>query len=118
MFYATRYDYLRIAKAVLDDWKNDTCVGSYLKKIYKNRTAKNLKSDHPRLKYSSGYGGQFHTNFSGMQGRQVMAMEGYGGQAIMIDFDNSRIVVLNTVHTDYDWYELVLQAIKNGDIRN
>ena len=118
MFYATRYDYLRVAKAVLDDWKNDTCVGSYLKKIYKNRTAKNLKSDHPRLKYSSGYGGQFHTNFSGMRGRQVMAMEGYGGQAIMIDFDNSRIVVLNTVHSDYDWYELVLQAIKNGDIRN
>ena len=30
-FRATRYDYLRIAKAMLDDWQNDTCVGKYLK---------------------------------------------------------------------------------------
>ena len=29
-FYATRYDYLRIAKAMLDDWHNDTCAGKYL----------------------------------------------------------------------------------------
>ena len=26
-FYATRYDYLRIAKAMMDDWHNDTCAG-------------------------------------------------------------------------------------------
>src|SRR6056300_2026967 len=32
-FYANRYDYLRIAKAILDDWNNDTCVGKYLKTI-------------------------------------------------------------------------------------
>jgi len=118
MFYAARYDYLRIAKAVLDDWKNDTCVGSYLKEIYKNRKAKNLKYNHSILKHSSHYGGQFHTNFTGMRERKVMSMQGYGGQEIMIDFDNSRIVVLNTVHDNYDWYELVLQTIKNGDIRN
>jgi hypothetical protein len=36
-FYATRYNYLRIAKAILDDWKNDTCVGKYLKKLAKNK---------------------------------------------------------------------------------
>ncbi len=45
-------------------------------------------------------------------------MQGYGGQEIMIDFDNSRIVIVNTVHDNYDWYELVLQTIKNGNIRN
>ncbi len=32
-FWATRYDYLRIAKAMLDDWQNDTCVGKYLKTV-------------------------------------------------------------------------------------
>ena len=31
---ATRYDYLRIAEAVLSDWKNDTCEGKYLKGLY------------------------------------------------------------------------------------
>ena len=40
MFYATRYDYLRIAKAMLDDWQNDTCVGKYLKTIWENRVDK------------------------------------------------------------------------------
>ena len=117
-FYASRYDYLRIATAILNDWKNDTCVGKYLKKIHKGRKPKNIKTNHPRLKYMQGYGGQFHTNATGMTDRNIMAMEGYGGQAIMIDFDNSRIVVLNTVHTNFDWYELVLQPIKNGNIRN
>ena len=40
MFFATRYDYLRIAKSILDDWQNDTCMGKYLKTIYKNRIPK------------------------------------------------------------------------------
>ena len=43
-------------------------------------------------------------------------MDGYGGQSILIDFDNSRIVVVNTVHNDYDWKALVYDVIKNGDI--
>ena len=33
MFFATRYDYLRIARAMLNDWNNDTCVGQYLKTL-------------------------------------------------------------------------------------
>ena len=65
-----------------------------------------------------GYGGQFHTNAAGISNRNIMAMMGYGGQTIMIDFDKSRIVVVNTVHSNFDWYELVLQPIKNGDIRD
>ena len=28
-----RYDFLRIAKAMMDDWKNDTCEGKYLKTL-------------------------------------------------------------------------------------
>ena len=43
MFYATRYDYLRIAKAMLDDWQNDTCEGKYLKDIFENRIDKDTK---------------------------------------------------------------------------
>ena len=30
-FYITRYDFLRIAVAILEDWENDTCEGQYLK---------------------------------------------------------------------------------------
>jgi hypothetical protein len=118
MFYASRYDYLRIAKAILDDWHNHTCVGQYLKTLYDRKIAKNQKHNHPRLKHTSHYAGQFHTNISGMTNRKIMLMEGYGGQAIMIDFDNSRIVVVNTIHTNFDWYELVHQVIQNGHLKN
>ena len=115
-FYASRYDYLRIANAILNDWKNDTCVGKYLKNIYENRKSK-TNTNHPRLKHSNTYGGQFHTDFTGMIGRNIMAMEGYGGQSVMIDFDNSRILVLNTIHTNYNFDELVIKAIKNGKLK-
>ena len=43
-FYATRYDYLRIAKSIMDHWNNDTCVGKYLKTIYDQRINKTKKS--------------------------------------------------------------------------
>ena len=39
-FYATRYDYLRVAKAMLDDWQKDTCVGKYLKTIFERQKKK------------------------------------------------------------------------------
>ena len=117
-FYASRYDYLRIANAILNDWKNDTCVGKYLKNIYKQKKSKTNQFNHPRLKHSSFYGGQFHINFTGMNDRNIMGMEGYGGQSIMIDFDNSRILVLNTIHTNYNFDELVIAAIKNGKLKD
>ena len=44
-FVATRYDYLRIAKAMMDDWQNDTCEGKYLKDLYKNKIPKNAISN-------------------------------------------------------------------------
>ena len=42
MIRTTRYDWLRLAKAIMDDYQNDTCVGKYLKKIYEKRIPKNL----------------------------------------------------------------------------
>ena len=35
----SRYDWLRIAKAMMDDYQNDTCVGKYLKEVYKRMGA-------------------------------------------------------------------------------
>ena len=52
-FYADRYDYLRIAKSIMDHWNNDTCVGKYLKTIYEQRINKSKKS------YDGDRSGQF-----------------------------------------------------------
>jgi hypothetical protein len=116
-FRASRYDYLRIAKAMLDDWQNDTCVGKYLKTIREQRIPKNnkWKDDNSHDLNSKSYAGKFHTNYSGMAKRNVMGMSGYGGQSIMIDFDKGRINVINSIHTDYKWKKIAHSVIKKGE---
>ena len=133
--HATRYDYLRIAKAMLDDWNDDTCVGQYLKSVYERRVSKNIgnsaalnkwlkeesrmfRNNYRMTQSAKSYGGQFHFDFGGMRNRKILGMSGYGGQSIMIDFDNSRINVVNAVYTNYDWYELSHQVIKNGKLKD
>ena len=51
-FYATRYDYLLVAKAMLDDWQKDTCVGKYLKTIFerqKKKMVSEYKQNGPKV---------------------------------------------------------------------
>ena len=123
MFFTTRYDYLRIAKAMLDDWQNDTCVGQYLKTIHERRIPKNgAQGTTGRTGLPLSYGGYFHTGFKGMENRPVMSMDGYGGQTITIDFERGRIVVTQAIHDNmqypkpgsFDWKKIVYERIKNG----
>ena len=118
---ATRFDYLRIAKAIMDDYQNDTCVGKYLKEIYKRRIPKNLNQERnePAFNRSKSYGGQFHMDYPGLKNKIVFGMNGYGGQAILIDMENSRIVVLNSLHYNntkykYNHKKLLFDPIKKG----
>jgi len=115
-FYATRYDYLRIAKSMLDDWQNDTCVGRYLKTIYDRRERKNDKDVNPNSSFGfpKSYGGQFHFDYPGMKNRPILGMDGYGGQTILIDFERSRIVSVHAIHGNYNWKKIVYQRIKKG----
>ena len=119
-FYATRYDYLRIAKAMLDDWQNDTCEGKYLKNIFKNRVDKDTKKIHAIGKtvnwpFARGYAGQFQTHYTGInKKRPIMGMHGYGGQHIVIDFERSRIVVTNALHENFNYKKIVYSVIKKS----
>jgi hypothetical protein len=116
-FFASRYDYLRIAKAMLDDWNNNTCVGNYLKTIYENREPKNRPKwhkDNP-MGATQGYGGFFHTDYYGYQDSpNIMVMDGFGGQEIWINFDDNRIVVANAILFTYDWKKIVADPVRNG----
>ena len=123
MFYATRFDYLRIAIAIMDDYQNDTCVGKYLKEIYDRRVTKipnYLLGDHAGDPNSTkSYGGHFHFDYPGLEEKVVFGMSGYGGKQILIDVEDSRIVVLNTIHFNhdrfkYDQKKLVVNPIKYG----
>ena len=120
MFYATRYDYLRIAKAMLDDWQNDTCVGKYLKTIWENRVDKEndkrqKEGKRVQWRFASGYAGQFQTHYKGIsKKRPVMGMHGRGGQQIVIDFEKSRIVVTNAIYENYNYEKIIYNSIKKG----
>lgn len=121
MFFASRYDYLRIAVKILHDWQSNNCVGQYLKRIYKKRVPKNLvpSRSEPHFNRSKSYGGQFHFEYPNIKNRKVIGMGGYGGQAILIDTDSSRIVVINSLHYNYSKFKydvklLLINPIKYG----
>jgi len=117
---ATRFDYLRIAKAMMDDYQNDTCVGKYLKEIHKRRIPKTARyKNQPEYNLTKSYGGQFHMDYPGLKNKVIFGMGGYGGQAILIDMENSRIVVVNSLHYNRDKYKynvkkLLIDPIKKG----
>jgi hypothetical protein len=118
-FYANRYDYLRIGKRVLDDWNNDTCVGKYLKTIYEQRINKNKKSyDGDRYgqfsvsQYTKKYGGQFHFDVISLKKRKILAMDGFGGQQVIVDFDTGRIIVVHSLDRHYNWKKIVHKKLK------
>ena len=118
-FYADRYDYLRIAKAIMDNWNNDTCVGKYLKTVYDRRINKNKKNyDGDRsgqfdvAMYTKKYGGQFHFDIIGLSKRKILGMSGFGGQNIIIDFEKKRIIVVNSRDRHYNWKKIVLKKLR------
>ena len=118
-FYASRFDYLRIGKAMLDDWQNNTCVGQYLKELSKNKIPqKRFMEREKGYRFSArSYAGQFHLDYLGLEGRNIFVMNGYGGQLLMVDFDKSRILAISSVTEDYDWLKLVLNLMRNGRLK-
>ena len=121
-YYASRYDYLRIAAAMLEDWNNNTCEGQYLKSLFENRIKKIDPSDPTAWTFvslsddgwgsTSTYGGQFHMDITEMEDRPIFVMDGYGGQSHNIDFENNKIISIMAIHRDYDWMKLVHQKLK------
>ena len=120
-FYADRYDYLRIAKSIMDHWNNDTCVGKYLKEMYERRISKGYKNYNGDRQgqitiahYTKKYGGQFHfdiVSFS-LTNKKILGMDGKGGQQIIIDFEKGRIIVVNSIDRHYNWKKIVLEKLK------
>ena len=125
-FSASRYDFLRIARSMLNDWQNDTCEGKYLKTIFERKMRKDTpdkdfqqrlnKAKYPNKSFNS-YGGYFHMGLFGTdKKRNIIGMDGFGGQMIWIDFDKGRIVVTNAIYNNYNWKRIVRDVIRKGKI--
>ena len=112
-FYADRYDYVRIANMMMKHWKNDTCVGKYLKTMYENRVDRQydeyskFKGNH---RAAQTYGGQFLFDPIGIEDRPILMMDGFAGQQVEIDFNNNRIITIHSTDRHYDYYSFVYLA--------
>ena len=121
-FHITRMDLLRVGVAMMKDYQEQTCVGKYLKEAQSQ--AKSWYKYRPDFdnaslwmhNYASKYGAQFYFAFDGMSNRNIMATEGYNGQNMMIDMDNSRIVVTNSAATAWDQRTFIINVIKDGKL--
>ena len=110
-FYGNRYDYLRVARAILNDWQQDTCVGKYLKSVYDTAIPKNKRySSGFRLGYTEKYAGQFHTHFQGIH-RPIVMMDGFGGQIFVIDFERDRVIAIQAIHDNFNFEKLVYDVL-------
>ncbi len=114
-FYADRYDYVRIANMMMKHWKNDTCVGKYLKTMYENR----VDRQHGEYRNNDGnhnaaqtYGGQFLWDAIGLEDRPILMMDGFAGQQVVIDFDNNRIITAHSTDRHYDYYSLIYSQLE------
>ena len=121
-FFMTRLDFLRTAEAIMKDYQNQTCVGQYLKEAqsqardwYKYRPHKQNAMLYLH-NYPRKYGAQFYFNFYGMGDRNIFATEGKNGQNMMIDMDNSRIVVTNSAATAWDQRTFIINVIQSGKL--
>jgi len=112
-FYITRYDYLRIAVAMLEDWQNNTCEGKYLKSLWKNkiRKGKFIVNDYHGYSNPNHYGGQFHMSISGKRDVPIFIMDGFGGQTININFEDKKIISTLSIHRNYNWMKLVHEKL-------
>ena len=120
-YHMTRLDFLRAAEAIMKDYQNKTCVGNYLresqqqaKKWYKYKPS----TDKPFWinKYAKKYGSQFYFDFYSMKNRNIIGTEGLNGQNILIDTDNSRIVVTNSAATGWNVKTYMLNVIRKGKL--
>ena len=119
-YYMTRLDFLRVAEAMMKDYQNKTCVGNYLiesqqqaKKWYKYRPSEN-NSYLWLNRYAQKYGSQFYFNFIGMNKRNIIGTEGLNGQNMLIDLDNSKIVITNSAAVGWDVNTYMLNVIEKG----
>ena len=121
-YFMSRIDFLRVAEAMMKDYQNGTCVGKYLKDAQKQAKAwTKYRPNDDNAKFwihthAKKYGAQFYFDFLGMSDRNILTTEGRNGQNMMIDMDNSRIVVTNSAATAWDTRVFILNVIKSGEL--
>lgn len=119
-YWITRKDLLRVGIAMMNDYQSGNCVGQYFRDLQsqKKRWPKfgPSRSKPNLMNFAAHYGGQFYWNFFGMKDRNVLGTDGFLGQNMLIDLDNSRIVVTHAIAAGWDVRNLQYNVIKHGEL--
>ena len=119
-YWITRKDLLRVGIAMMNDYQSGNCVGQYLRdlQLQEKRWPKfgPSRSEPNLMNFARHYGGQFYWGFFGMEDRNVLGTDGLLGQNMLIDLDNSRIVVTHAIAAGWDVRNLQYNVIKNGEL--
>ena len=120
-YWITRKDLLRVAIAMMEDYQAGNCVGQYLKDLQAQKKLWPNYGPHDKqtvllMNFSRHYGGQFYWSFDGMRNRNILGTDGRKGQNILIDLDNSRIVVTHAIAAGWDVRNLQHRVIKEGKL--
>ena len=121
-FMMTRKDLLRVGLAMMKDYQQETCVGKYIKQLQaqaKPWPRYAPSADNSFLyatRYARKYGGQFYFDFYNMEGRNIVMTAGKNGQNIVMDMDNSRIIVTQSAASGWDRRAFLLNAIREGKL--
>lgn len=123
-FLITRKDLLRVAVAMMKDYQQQTCVGKYLKasqaqaRKWPKYSPSKKNAKFILNKYARKYGAQIYFDFLKMDGRNILGTEGKSSQNILIDMDNSRIVVTQSAAPAWDQRIFMLNVISDGKLPN
>ena len=55
---------------------------------------------------------QFHFDILRLQDKKILAMDGFGGQQLIIDFDKKRVIAITSDDRHYDWKNIVHEVLK------
>ena len=61
---------------------------------------------------ATSYGGQFHFDLYGLEHKTILAMYGFSGQQLIIDFDRQRIIQVSSTDLHYDWRNTVYTQLQ------
>ena len=112
----------------MEDWKNDTCEGKYLKKLYKRAVPTGQKGNWRKYRdggypgfdsATSKYAGQFYVRVNGIYDKNIIVMIGADGQQIVINLDDERIVVMSAGQEGwYNTKRIAYDLIKSGKMKS
>ena len=97
--YAAREDYLKFAKLIVQDWRSNNCIGSYLRQLYAKRV--------PTRKITNGFNYQSYGGFFWMDKENLsfphLSMSGHGGQRITINLKTGAVLSTHAIRENFDY---------------